>query len=387
MSSHFQVAYFAQEFMASFAQERWSTFAGISIPTTPYKNPGWIDQIMSFANEASFIKYFLRRVLQDFPTHKNILLLLKAKYLFGLFGMDILTLMKYIFSGSIESLKALWKCAKHLHDSQDLTEKIFMDHPTRVYQEATSIMVWKNIGDLAEQLYYYEIIKANLDAVTTTELGEENGLVEIFVPDMAYQECQAIHCMLETYKVLSRLKEVNELINRLEGLNDMFTDPRIRYVAFLCYKLVYIDTPKIFDDKIRELVSLVYATPPQIPSMDVNLEKSYIMNEIFFYFLKARRDEETAKKYYQEFSADVVKPSFHRPSVEAIEQYAHTAANAIEYHLANGNRTSCIWYFDNIKAINKYLESNSSGILQIMISELGDKLFNNGKDGSVPSDL
>jgi thiol-disulfide isomerase/thioredoxin len=29
MSSHFQVAYFAQEFLATFAQERWRTFAGI----------------------------------------------------------------------------------------------------------------------------------------------------------------------------------------------------------------------------------------------------------------------------------------------------------------------------------------------------------------------
>jgi len=31
MSSHFQVAYFAQEFLATFTQERWRTFAGISI--------------------------------------------------------------------------------------------------------------------------------------------------------------------------------------------------------------------------------------------------------------------------------------------------------------------------------------------------------------------
>jgi hypothetical protein len=30
MSSHFQVAYFAQEFLATFAQEHWRTFAGIS---------------------------------------------------------------------------------------------------------------------------------------------------------------------------------------------------------------------------------------------------------------------------------------------------------------------------------------------------------------------
>lgn len=31
MSSHFQVAYFAKEFLATFAQERWRTFVRISI--------------------------------------------------------------------------------------------------------------------------------------------------------------------------------------------------------------------------------------------------------------------------------------------------------------------------------------------------------------------
>ncbi|WP_439555505.1 esterase/lipase family protein [Dyadobacter sp.] len=347
------------------------------LPTTPYKDAEFSEQLMSLAIEISFIKYFLRRVLQDFPTHKNVPLLFGAKFQFGMIGADLLILMSHIFSGNQESLIALWKCAKYLHDNQDGTEKLFMDHPTRVYQEATTIMVCKYVNSLNDQLLYYDIVKSNLDTLIKAGrelLSRENGMIDMFVPDMAYQESVSISAIIETFRLQKKIKQSDVYVKRLDYLNTTFNDPRLRYLNFISYKVFYFDKPEVVDEKIRQLTYFMFNTPPQLPPIDVNHEKSLFMNGIFFYYLKERNDEATARKYYQEFSKNLFQPNAHRFSVAAIEQYAHTAANAIEFLLSLDNRSSCIWYFNNIKYIYNFLGPNSSGIIIDMIREFENKL-------------
>ena len=281
---------------------------------------------------------FLRKLLQDFPTHAKVIDFLKGNRngmidIRGVSGSILLEAMKYLYYNNAEYLKTLLEYTRVLSTTINTKkeQKSYMDDPDRVYQEACKIMVFKNSGNLTEQVNYYKLIKSNTDnfekepkAFYDASAGHDENfdfaqiekdyanmdnkeyaeeyLSKKLVTDerIPHIEVIAINCILLTSKSSIDKITADLYIERMFYLCKKFTYPRIKVDTIATYIDYGANHIENFSGKIDKLFSDILLTPAQIGPVNVADEQYTFVNKLIEYKISIR-DSYGALDYYRKF--------------------------------------------------------------------------------------
>lgn len=376
----------------------------------PLKVELWKDQIMksTLRIDHSGTNFFVRRTLQDFPSHRNIINILEDSFSAGYHGRIILDLMKNVYCEHWDILEGLWQCTNHLNKLHlaDPQKKIGIDSPPRVFQEATLLMVQKS-SDIEVKLKYFHIMEGNTDLFLTnpfetgTIQADEKSLSEmsreeakellqrietdakfredyvrdqvVIWADIPYSECLGIKNLLPECIDGNRVEEMQYLKLRLDLINDNFTDPRIRKESLESYINFYGTDEKCIDKMIEDLFFKILRTPRQVPPIDVTEQKRLFVHKICLYYTNVRNQVETAQNYYDQMLNHIFELGNHNMHVNGAVGMTHTAAKMVELALSRNDRLTSQWYYIRIVLVASRFNPIPE-IITAMMQELGRKV-------------
>ena len=375
----------------------------------PLRNEAWTKEIMAVSNDTNQkSEFFVRRVLQDFPSHRNVRKLFISNFFNGYHGRNILELMKDVFWNEWSVLESLWDITRHLSEVElaQPQEKVVIDYPARVYQEATLLMIQKAV-DVETQLRYYKVMTGNTDSfasnpiqVSTAQADDKSphemtreefiesfekiGVDDEYTRDyiqkhvvidarIPHMECIGIGHLLPNLVSSNKINEMARVQSRLDFINEDFTDPRIRTDSFGSYFILFAGDIDSLDKKINDLFTKIIATPRQVPPIDVTEEKRLFLHKISLYYANARNDIEIAQNYYDRMLNHIFTLGNHYMHENGMAGMAHTAAQMIELALRRNDKLTARWYFKRVEIIAK-LFNPVPAIFRAMIQELGPKL-------------
>lgn len=293
-----------------------------------FRDQNRVKEFIELVESIGFYYYqdFVRRLLQDFPTHNKIKLFLignQTSYINNL-GMScrlILDAMKYMYTKNTVLLDTMLGYVKLLAitTNNNSEQKGYMDDPKRAYQEACQIMVYHYNGDFNKQYEYYKIIKENTDffeknphdiidgtpifddsTINFENIREEfekikdpeyakKYLQKLTVVDarIPHLEALSIDCILRTNKVLPN-NIIDILTDRLFSLCEKFTDPRIKVVTLESCIEFGTDKIKDFDQISQKLLLNILKTPRQVAPINVEYQQLLFSKNLIDYKIYKR---------------------------------------------------------------------------------------------------
>lgn len=325
-----------------------------------YKNKEFINLVES--TDFYFYCIFLRRLLQDFPTHRNVIQFLVGSgngfvSVKGTAGSNVIEAMEHLYIKNFEYLKCLWNYTKILAetDKDSNGQMSFYDDPDRIYQEASLIMVSQQINKIDEQEKYYAVIKANTDKLETNpkefvdssispyedfdieksrkylsdgftkEQAEEYISKKIVRDERIPQlETLAIGYILSTLHNNGNISEANTYIDRLFYLSKTYSYPKIKIDTVAICVQYGTNLIKDFDKRVDELFFYILKTPNQPAPVNVQLEQYKFTDKLVKYMISIR-DSSNGIRYYRAFKNHLfsLKPN---PNIgEALVALAFTA--------------------------------------------------------------